>query len=304
MKTLIAFIIRVASTTGSNIRSNTQVFFVSVATIAIALSILGVFLVIFVNLNSFLSTWSGQVQLIIYLNDDLTQSQLHQIEQTARQNGFVESVTFNSREQAWENFKKDFAGKSEVIEGLDINPLPASFNLKFKEGADRLEHIRQFADSVRDTDGVESLDYGERWIGRFEKFMVFLRIFLLGIGGLLSLGLILIISNTIKLSILSRQDEVELMLLIGATPRFVKSPFLLEGMIQGVTGAGIALGILKGLQLYIEWQLHHTFESAVHAMEIQFLTPPFIAGLVGLSVLVAVVGSFIAIQQFIYPEAK
>ena len=120
---------------------------------------------------------------------------------------------------------------------LGFNPLPASYRIRFKVSDDRSLHISEFAEKIRGKPGVESVEYGEKWIGRFEKFMIICRVFLLGVGALLSLGLTLIISNTIRLSIYSRQDEIELMLLIGATPRFVKIPFLLEGVLQGLSGS-------------------------------------------------------------------
>ena len=82
-----------------------------------------------------------------------------------------------------------------------------------------------------------------------------LRVFLLAVGGLLSLGLVLIISNTIKLSIYSRRDEIELMLLIGSTHRFVKIPLILEGILQGIAGALMALGLIKLIHFYMKFQL-------------------------------------------------
>ena len=82
--------------------------------------------------------------------------------------------------------------------------------------------------------------------------MVITKLFLFAMGGLLCLGLTLIISNTIRLSIYSRQDEIELMLLIGATPRFVRIPFLLEGMLQGFMGSILALFFVGGVHLYMK----------------------------------------------------
>ena len=294
-----------AHTTLSNIKSNLQVFLVSVATITVAFSILGLFLVIFVNLNSFLNTWSKQVQLIVYLEDDITKDQRQSLEQLIATNPDVESMTFISREAAWANFKNTFsAKKSDFIDELKFNPLPSSYNLKFKPSSERFLKIRNFADLFKEREGVESLEYGEKWLGAFEKFMLFIRIFLLAVGGLLALGLTLIISNTIKLSFYSRQDEVELMLLIGATPNFVRVPFMMEGMLQGLLGGIFALALIKLLQLYIQVQFQGSLESIARGMEFQFISQPIIVVLLASSVFIGWMGSFISIRQFLSANYK
>ena len=91
---------------------------------------------------------------------------------------------------------------------FDFNPLPASFKIRFEEADDRFDHIQEFANKLKRQKGIESLEYGEDWIARFEKFMAFSRVFVFALGCLLCLGLTFIISNTIRLSIYSRQDEI------------------------------------------------------------------------------------------------
>jgi len=291
-------------TTFSNIKSNRQVFLVSIATITVAFSILGLFLVIFVNLNAFLMTWSKQVQLIVYLDDKIDQRQKSALEQAISGNPDVESMTYISREAAWENFKNTFSGKSDVTEDLEFNPLPSSFNLKFKPSDDRFLKIRQFSDQLKGKEGVESLEYGEKWLGAFEKFMVFIRIFLLAIGGLLAIGLTLIISNTIKLSYYSRQDEIELMLLIGATPRYVKVPFLIEGILQGLLGGVAALGLIKLIQLYIKYEFQGSLDSIARGVNFQFIPQSMILAVLTSSVFIGWFGSFLSIRQFIRSDRK
>ncbi len=294
-----------AHTTLSNIKSNLQVFLVSVATITVAFSILGLFLVIFVNLNSFLTTWSKHVQLIVYLEDDISKDQRGVLEQLISTNPDVESMTFISKESAWANFKNTFSTKkSDFIDELKFNPLPSSYNIKFRPSPERFTKIRNFAELFKEREGVESVEYGEKWLRAFEKFMLFIRIFLLAVGGLLSLGLILIISNTIKLSFYSRQEEIELMLLIGATPGFVRIPFMLEGMLQGLLGGIFALALIKFLQLYIQVQFQGSLETIVRGMEFQYISQPIILILLASSVFIGWMGSYIFIRQFLSPKFK
>lgn len=288
------------ATTCSNIKSNRQVFLISIATITIAFSILGLFLIIFVNLNSFLTTWNQQVQLIVYLEDNVTPEQRRSLEQSIAKNPDVEAMTFIPKEEAWAKLKNTFSSKkSNFIDDLNFNPLPSSYNLKFKPSEDRFVKIRQSAENFKKINGVESLEYGEKWLAAFEKFMVFIRLFIFAIGTLLALGLILIISNTIKLSFYSRQDEIELMLLIGATPNFVRIPFLIEGVLQGLFGGIIGLTVIKTFHIYIGIQFQGSLESLARGIDFHFIPAPLIFGLLLSGSFIGWMGSFLSIQQFL-----
>ena len=285
-------------TTISNIRANKQTFLISVMTIAISIGILGLFLIVFFNLNGLLTSWNQQVQLVIYLGDDISRSQKSDLEDLFKLNSKVQSTEEVSKEKAWQEFKLKQMDRAGVDLDLGFNPLPASFRIRFTVSDNRSLHIREFAEQIRGEPGVESVEFGEKWIGRFEKFMLVCRVFLLGVGILLSLGLILIISNTIRLSIYSRQDEIELMLLIGATPRFVKIPFLLEGMLQGLSGSLISLGLMGTIYIYMKNEFQPSIESIARGMEFQFISQPFLLILVGLSVLIGFIASYISTYQF------
>ena len=262
------FIQNILKTTFLNIKANKQVFIMSVVTICIAFSILGLLLLVFVNLNTLFSTWDKQVQLIVYLKDDISKSHLSKLNEMYNNNKYIDSVSFISKDIAWKKFKNTFSKKSKFIGSLDFNPLPASFVLKFKDNPDRLNNIRKFSRILMIQEGVESLEYGEKWISRFEKFMIFLRVFILCLGLILCAGLALIISNTIKLSIYSRQDEIDLMLMLGATFRFIKTPLLLEGLTQGVVGICIGLCVVKLTHFYMLYQFKGSLESIFRGIDL------------------------------------
>jgi len=298
IETYMQILISGFRTTLSNILNNKQTFILSVATISIAISIFGVFLLLFFNLNGLLTTWNRQVQLIAYLDDDITVAQKEVLEGIISKNQHVESTTEISRETAWAEFQSNISDNLKPLLSLEFNPLPASYKISFRSTDNRLFHIRELSKILEGQQGVESLEFGEEWIARFESFMVFSKIFLFAIGGFLSLGLTLIISNTIRLSIYSRQDEIELMLLIGATPRFVKIPFLFEGMIQGLAGSVLALLLIGGVHYYLKNEFQSSIDSM--GMDFQFIAEPFLFGLIALSVLVGLIASYISAFQFLY----
>jgi cell division transport system permease protein len=282
----------------ANVRANMQTFLISIMTIAISIGILGIFLMIFFNLNGFLASWNQQVQLIVYLNDDISPAQKNNLEVLFKDNSRVQSSEEVTRDRAWKDFRLSQAEKSGMEFDIGFNPLPSSYKVRFKLSDNRLTHISEFAEKIQSESGVESVEYGKNWISRFEKFMVFCRVFLMATGALLSFGLILIISNTIRLSIYSRQDEIELMLLIGATPGFVKIPFLLEGMLQGLCGSILSLGLMGIIYYYLKSEFQISIESIARGMDFQFISQPFLLILVGLSVLIGLVASYISTYQY------
>ena len=216
-----------------------------------------------------------------------------------KENARVQSTDEVTKDKAWQNFRQIQIEKSGLEFDLGFNPLPSSYKLRFKISDNRLTHISKFAEIVKGKPGVESVEYGKIWIARYEKFIVFCRVFLMATGALLSFGLILIISNTIRLSIYSRQDEIELMLLIGATPGFVKIPFLLEGILQGLCGSILSLGLISIAYYYLKSEFQVYIDSITRGVDFQFISQPFLFSLVGLSVLIGLVASYISTYQYL-----
>lgn len=296
---MIPFIIITFKSAFINIKSNKQTFWLSVTTIAISFFILGLFFIMFLNCNSLLSRWNKQIQLIVYLDDKVSLAQTKALESTYKSYESIEKYSFISRDDAWKSFKNSFSKKSSFIGIIDFNPLPASYILKFQDNSNRITNIRKVANNLKRMAGVESLEYGEKWISRFENFMIFFKVFILCVGLVLCFGLILIISNTIKLSIYTRQNEIELMALLGATQRSIKAPLLMEGMIQGFLGVFISLGLVKLVHLYFQYSFEGVLGSLFRGIHFQFLSDNIFFGLVFTSVFVGWIGSWISINQFL-----
>jgi len=234
------------------------------------------------------------------LDDKISNSNKKKIELLFNSNDKIDSTIFVSRDQAWESFRDKFSSKSNFVTSLNFNPLPDSYTLRFASGPDRLINIRNFSEKIKNENGVESVEYGEKWISRFEQFMIFLRGFILVFGVVLFSGMILIISNTIKLSIYSRKDEIDLMTLLGATNQYIKVPLLLEGILQGVSGSLLALISVKFIHLYIVFWFQGSLESVFRGLELQYLTKPIIFSVISTGIIVGVLGSSISTNQFLH----
>ena len=293
------FIIKTIAITFSNIKSNKQLFLLSVATNFIAFFVLGLFFLLFVNLNVFFSSWDNHVQLIVYLDDNISNKNKNKIKLLLDTNDQIESVDFISRDQAWAIFQNEFEIKSNFITSLKYNPLPASYVIKFKNDKNRLENIKAFSLKIKDSRGIESLEYGEKWISKFEQFMIFLRGFILIFGVLLFSGMTLIISNTIKFSIYTRKDEIDLMSLLGATHFFIKAPLVLEGIMQGILGAFFSLAGIKLVCTYMIFKFHGSLDSILRGVDFQFFTSPIIFSILSTGIIIGTLGSLLSVNQFL-----
>ena len=283
----------------AHIKANKQVFLASVSSLAMALSIFGLFLFVFVNLNSFFTSWSRNVQLVVYLDDGLEEKAQKKFEKILTKNPSVARITYISREVAWQNFQNIFPIDAGFLTSLKFNPLPASYNLQFKPSDDRVDKIRQFAEELKRHDKVESVEYGEKWISRFETFMVMMSVFIYALGGLIFVGLVLVIYNTIRLSVYTRKDEIELMLLIGATPRFIKVPYLFEGVTMAIMGAVISMGLIKAIHFYLNFQFKDSLGAITRGLSFQFFSIPFVFGFFLACMTIGWIGSHFSISQFL-----
>ncbi len=288
--------LRVFIDAADNIRSNKETSFIAVLTIAVAISIVGIFLLIYFNLNNILLNWSEKLQLVVYLRNDIKESEFKNIEGRIRKEGRIWKWDYLSKEDALRIFKKRLKGKSGILQGLETNPLPASFNVYFKEDYRNYEEIKLLAQEFNSTPGVEDVDYGGEWIARFEAAVFFLKVFIVAVGGLLGIGLITIIYNTIRISVYSRSDEIEIKKLVGATKWFIQAPFLLEGIIQGIFGVFLALGLLSLFYGYFVIQLASS-SPFLMGFKTVFIPDHVVIIMILLGGLVGGIGSFLSLGK-------
>lgn len=280
----------------ANIRDNKETSLIAIFTISVAITILGLFLLVYFNLNNVLRGWSEKLQLVVYLKDDIQESGLKKVEGMIRDEGKIWKWEYLSKDDALRAFREKLKDKSAILEGLDGNPLPASFNIYFKEDYRNYEEIKLLAEKFSAAQGVEDVDYGGGWILRFEAAIFFLKIFITAVGGLLALGLITIISNTVRLSVYSRHDEIEIKKLVGATRWFIQAPFLVEGIIQGMAGVFFSLGFLLIFYGYFLVRLA-TGSQLLMGVNVVFLPPKVVLLLVLLGALVGGTGSLLSLRK-------
>ncbi|MBI5485506.1 MAG: ABC transporter permease [Deltaproteobacteria bacterium] len=283
----------------TNIRQNIFVSVVTIGTITLALLIVSLFLLVFVNLENAAENWSERVQVTVYFDRELAPQ-----EQTALR-GRIEAlpeaarVSYVSREEALKRFKNRLRGQDTLLEGVRPEVLPTSFEISLKRANRDTQGVENFVTSLKHIPGITEVQYGEEWVRRFNSFLNFMRLLGALLGGFLVLAVVFIVSNTIKLTIYARRDELEVMSLVGATSFFIKAPFLLEGLIQGLGGAVIAIVLLFGLY---EGFLHNagsflTFNPVSSGLG--FLPFEYIAGIILSGAILGFIGSLTSLKRFV-----
>jgi cell division transport system permease protein len=283
----------------SNVLNNRLVHFISIGTITISMLLLASFMLLSMNLNNWIREWGESLSMSVYLKDGINDQVKKNIESAIKKLKGAEIKGFISKEQAMINLKEGLGDQAGLLNGLDDSPLPGSIEVLFKDiSSDKIDP-KMIKNSLEKLEGVDEVQYSQQWIDRFKGVMDMVRIVGLAIGGLLCMAVLFITGNTIKLTIYSRKDEVEIYKLIGATDWFVKIPFLIEGAIQGLLSGFASLLILLLTYSVISMKTIDIFGLPV--INISFLSIRDCVFIILLSLSLGFIGGFISIGRFFKP---
>jgi cell division transport system permease protein len=283
----------------TNVRQNIFVNVVTVGTITLALLIVSLFLLVFVNLENAAENWSERVQVTVYFDHELAAQEQAALRGRINALPGVARIGYVSRDEALKRFTARLRGQETLLEGVRSDVLPTSFEISLKRANRDTQGVEAFVASLKRIPGITEVQYGEEWVRRFNTFLNFMRLVGALLGVFLVIAVVFIVSNTIKLTIYSRRDELEVMALVGATRFFIKAPFLIEGVLQGAGGAMIAVGLLWGL---FEGFLHNagsflTFNPATSGLA--FLPLEYVGGIAVAGILLGLIGSLTSLKRFI-----
>ena len=280
----------------AGIFSNRLIHTISVGTISISLFLFGAFALLFVNINSWVIEWGKSLSMSIYLEDGAVQEAKKKIESMAQNLPGAQVKAFISKEKAMIDLKATLGAQAGLLDGLSHNPLPASVEILFKDVRRSQLDPKKIKGELEKIKGVSEVQYSEQYQEKFEGVIYVLKVAGLIVGGLLCMAVLFIITNTIKLTIYSRRDEIEIYKLVGASDWFVRVPFLIEGAVQGLFGGLLALSILYSLHFLFSLKTVHVFGLPV--LEIVFLPHGYAVLIVALGLILGLAGSFVAIGRF------
>jgi cell division transport system permease protein len=214
----------------------------STATIALALVVLGAFLIVTSNLERLGTEWSSSADMSVYLNDAVTPAERTAIEGVLETGDLVLARAYVSKADALARFRSTFADLASSMEGLGDNPLPASYEVRLRTGADAA--VDALVAKVRQLPGIADVRYDRQWLARLVAAVSVIRRLGFALGILLALAAALTVANVVRLALHARRDEIDIMQLVGAPQMYIRGPFVMEGTLQGGLGAVVALAAL------------------------------------------------------------
>jgi cell division transport system permease protein len=216
----------------------------AIVAIALALVVLGVLLLLTWNAEQLLSRWTSASELSVYLGDTTTSEQRGAIEATIDQSGISAGREYVSKAQALTRFRQEFTELASLAEGFEDNPFPASIEVRIGQGAERDGRVDALVKHVVQLPGVVDVRYDRDWLSRVGTVLDTVRAAGLALSLLMGLAAAVTVATVVRLGLLARHDEIEIMELVGAPLAYIRGPFVAEGFLQGGIGAILALAVL------------------------------------------------------------
>ncbi len=269
----------------------------SIFTVGVALALLAFFAIAVLNVQRLTLSWAAELAIVAYLEQPPDGPALNRWLTEIRAYPEVAEVTYVSRQEAYQRFKKRLGSDADLLEGLGAEVLPASLEVRLKP--ERRQDMTAVAERLGRNRSFGELHYGREWLERFEAFLLLLRTAGVALGGFLVLAALVIVANTIKLTLYARQDELEAMTMVGATALFIKLPYLIEGALQGLCGGLLALLVsFAAFRLLLRESLGSLL-LLTGIDTIHFLPPVWQLLLVAGGALVGLLGSLLALRKFV-----
>jgi cell division transport system permease protein len=283
------------------LRRNAAPSIAAVVTIAVTVLLVGVLVPVLDASGSKTNDVRSQLELKVFLFNDAKKSEIETLQNRIEGINHVASVEYVSPAEALK-ITEDRLGDNSLLDELNSNPLPPAFNVKLDD-PDNLESV-QAALSPPDSSGkpqpissaIDDIVTGDQ-TQQIREVTSAVKILLAVIAVLLAVASLFLVGNTIRLSIYARRREVEVMQLVGATDWFIRWPFVIEGLVVGLFGAGIAVGILFLGKVTIVDPLSDNFALVENLNTIAF--GPLIVALVAGAMVVAALGSGVTLRRFL-----
>ncbi len=266
--------------------------FVAVGTVIVSLTVFGIFLMGVVNIGSIVGTISSSVEISAYVNRPLEKYEADSISHRISAMRGVSGVRYVSRTDAWEKFKREYGGNMNLEDVVSDNPLPDTFIVTVQIP----ELVATVAQQVSGLPSVSEVRYSGKLIEQVESLASAVRIGGLILVGMLSVATLLIVINTIRLTVIAREKDISIMKLVGATNAFIKWPFIIEGVIIGMVGSVFSFAILKVTYDLVYMQLSRALPFLPFIGDQRHLIAVYlIVGCVG--IFLGMIGGYISVSK-------
>ncbi len=267
----------------------------SVGIVTVSLIILGASLLLVVNADKLANSVESSVEITAFLKEDVDKSDRLALEKQIHKLPDIDQVQFISREQALQDMKKSFGERADILDSLEKNnPLPDAFRIKTKQA----EAVPATAKKLEQMKGIDQVRYGQGVVERLLAITRWVRIACVVALALLTLAAVFLIATTIRMSVFARRREIGIMKILGATNWFVRFPFLLEGIVLGLTGGLLALLVVDLGYISLVNKLKQSIPF------IQPVTDPhlilsILGSMLCLGIIIGAIGSWFSLRRFL-----
>lgn len=288
----------IAKETGNNLIRNPSLTLATVLTVAVSLALLGAALVIQRGVDGLNTRFEDDVEFIIWLNPDAQPEQQQAIDRALDESPQIASYRYITPEETYAEFQEYFKDSPQVIEAVSPEQLPTSFRVVPE--VPELDVVEALGQEFRQLPGVRDVDFAGEVIKRVNEFTRVASNIMLGAALASAAASALLMYNSIRTALFARRREIEVMRLVGATNTFIRVPFMLEGLVQGIVGAGVSTLAVFGLNRVIRNLLDQTtfqlFDSFV--LESSELVPVALV-LLAAGAGIGFIGSGIAVTRYL-----
>ncbi len=283
---------------------------VTIVTIAFSVLIVSAFVLFFINASSIMNFWAKGIRIMVYLEPNIPKNNISGIQHEIEGMQGVLDVRFISKEEALKWFKKQMKKHAPLVDNLNENPLPDAFEILLEESLRNWENFEALAMQIETMSFVEEVEYGRKWLGQFTNIVSLFRLTGYAMGCLLFMAAVFFVANTIRLALYSRLEEVEIMRLVGATESFIKTPFYIQGIVQGAVGGIIGLGSLFVAFKFMvgNWKFEpenmsfgndSSFQFLISNFHIKYLSPEIFFTILLGSIFLGWLGCYLSLKQFL-----
>lgn len=278
-------------------RGNWLSHLMTALTIAFVVLIFGLSTLIYFNLHRLAENYSREIRIVAYIDPTLPPENIENLKAKVLKLRGVANIRYITGQEGYQRLVQQFQDEKDILAGLGEDFLPSTLEIEVTGTMYNLGRIRPLVSELTSLPGITDVYYGKEWVERLRQAADFTRLITFAIGGLFLLTTIFVVSNTIKLTIYLRRNELETMRLVGATNFFIRGPFVLEGMLQGLVGSGLAMLALFALFEFLKTQVN--FPGFIRFFSLVFLPIPVVTGIIAGSIILCAVVSAFSMRQFL-----
>ena len=269
---------------------------VTIITISLSVLIVSAFGLFMLNAQDMFNAWKKGIRIMVYLTPETTADQRLDTHHRLEAISGIQQINYISKDEALKLIKQRMPRQASLFDNLSENPLPDAFEITLVGESSSPEKLEFLAQRIEGLPSVAEVEYGQQWIERFAYFFNLFKLAGYGMGTMFFMATVFIAANTIRLVLYARREEIQIMRLVGATDRFIKVPYYLEGLIQGFCGSLIGLTLLYAAFSAIGSHFQQSLTAEM--VSIRFFPLQICAFIIGGGMTTGLLGSFFSLKQF------